>query len=208
MFITKMNKHKPLPGIFYQDDTLNIAKNLLGKIIVKREGKKILTGKIVETEAYIGEHDPACHAYRKFTGRSSVLYEIGGTVYVYFVYGNYYCFNIVTEDEGKGNAVLIRAVEPLDGIDIMKIRRPKAKSIYELTNGPSKFCLAFDIDGKFNKNDITGNKIFVSLPSKKEKFQISVSKRIGLKVGVDFPYRFFIKDNPFVTKHKFNKSLI
>lgn len=197
-------KYKPLPRKFYLQDTITVAKNLLGKIIVKKEGKKFLAGKIVETEAYIGEHDPACHAYQKFTERSSTLYEIGGKIYVYFVYGNYYCFNIVTEEEGKGNAVLIRAVEPLKGIEIMRIRRPKAKSDFELTNGPSKFCLAFDIDDRIHRKDITGNEIFVSLSEKKEKFQIAISKRIGLNVGVDFPYRFFIKDNPFVTKHKFN----
>jgi DNA-3-methyladenine glycosylase len=201
------NKYIQLPRKFYLDDTISVAKNLLGKIIVKKEGRKYLSGIIVETEAYIGEYDPACHAYQKFTQRSSVLFETGGTIYVYFVYGNYYCFNIVTEEEGKGNAVLIRAVEPVDGIEIMRIRRPKAKNIYELTNGPSKFCLAFGMDGRYNKKDITGNELFVSLPLKKETFNIASSKRIGLNVGVDFQYRFFIKNNPFVTKHKFNKVL-
>jgi DNA-3-methyladenine glycosylase len=201
-----INEYKSLPEKFYLRDTLTVARELLGKVIIKREGKKILAGKIVETEAYIGEHDPACHAYQKFTERSSVLYEKGGTIYVYFVYGNYYCFNIVTERKGTGNAVLIRAVEPIKGIEIMKIRRQKAKNIYELTNGPSKFCLAFDIDRKDNRKDITGKEIFVSNPLVKEDFKISTSKRIGLKVGMDFPYRFFIKNNLFVTKHKFNNN--
>jgi len=201
------NIYKPLQRNFFLGDTLKIARDLLGKIIIKHDGKNILKGKIVETEAYIGDHDPACHAFQKFTDRSSVLFEKGGTIYVYFVYGNYFCFNIVTGKEGTGDAVLIRAVEPLDGLEIMKIRRPKAKNIVDLTNGPSKFCMAFGIDGKYNRNDITGKDICISSHAEKEKFEIAASKRIGLNVGVDFPYRFFIKNNKFVTKHKFNKTI-
>jgi DNA-3-methyladenine glycosylase len=201
------NINKPLQRKFFLGDTLKIARELLGKIIVKHDGKNILKGKIVETEAYIGEHDPACHAFQKFTDRSSVLYEKGGTIYVYFVYGNYFCFNIVTGKEGTGDAVLIRAVEPLEGLEIMKNRRPKAKNTRELTNGPSKFCMAFGLDGKFNRNDITGKDIYITSPAKREKFEIASSKRIGLNVGVDFPYRFFIKNNEFVTKHKFNNTI-
>jgi DNA-3-methyladenine glycosylase len=201
-----LTKYKPLPRNFYLKDTLTVSKNLLGKIIVKIYRNKTLAAKIVETEAYIGEHDPACHAYQKLTKRSSTLYEIGGIVYVYFIYGNYYCFNIVTEKIGIGCAVLIRAVEPVLGIELMKKYRPKINSIQELTNGPSKFCLAFNIDKTLNKKDVTGNKIFISNPPKKMKFDICVSKRIGLNLGKDFQYRFFIKDNPFVTKHKMNEE--
>jgi len=201
-----LKNYIPLPHKFYLKDTITVSKNLLGKIIVRKYRNKILAGKIVETEAYIGEHDPACHAYQKITDRSSVLYEIGGTVYVYFIYGNYYCFNVVTEQKGFGAAVLIRAVEPIEGIDIMKKFRPKAKSTHELTNGPSKFCLAFNIDRNLNKEDITGKKIFISNPMHKNNIDISVSRRIGLNIGKELPYRFFIKDNPFVTKHKINKE--
>jgi DNA-3-methyladenine glycosylase len=202
-----MNKiYKPLNRSFYLRDTLDVAKNLLGKVLIKKTGKGFLTGKIVETEAYIGDHDPACHAYRKITKRSRTLYKTGGTIYVYFVYGNYYCFNIVTEVEGKGCAVLIRALEPLDGIEYMKENRGKLKNIYELTNGPSKLCLAFDIESELNDKDITGNSFFVSNPLMENNFDIAVSKRIGLNVGKEFMYRFFIKDNPFVTRHKFNRE--
>jgi DNA-3-methyladenine glycosylase len=191
---------------FFNKDTINAAKELLGKILVKKTGKnEYISGKIVETEAYIGEHDPACHAYQNISGRSSVLYEEGGTIYVYFIYGNYYCFNVVTEKKGIGSAVLIRAVEPVEGIDIMTANRPKAKKIYDLTNGPSKFCMAFDIDKKYNGKKLSEDGIFISEPFHKEKFEIAASKRIGIVKGADFPYRFFIKDNPFVTKHKFNK---
>jgi DNA-3-methyladenine glycosylase len=204
-----MNKiYIPLNRSFYLDNTTQVAKNLLGKILVKKSGKMLLTGKIVETEAYMGDHDPACHAYRKITKRSRTLYKTGGTIYVYFVYGNYYCFNIVTEEEGKGCAVLIRALEPIDGIEYMKENRGKVKNIYELTNGPSKLCLAFDIESEMNDKDITGRSFFISNPLMENKFEIAVSKRIGLNTGEEFMYRFFIKNNPFVTKHKFNKDII
>jgi DNA-3-methyladenine glycosylase len=201
-----MIAYKPINIDFFKKDTLNISKKLLGKVLVRKiDNKTCLAGKIVEVEAYIGEHDPACHAFQKVSGRSSVLYEEGGTIYVYFIYGNYYCFNIVTEKKGIGCAVLIRAVEPLEGIDIMKEFRPKAKSVHDLTNGPSKFCLAFDIDKRFNNQKLSKEGIFVSEPLTKEKFEIKTSKRIGIVKGAEFPYRFFIKDNPYVTKHKFNK---
>ncbi len=202
-----MNKiYKPLNHSFYLSDTLEVAKNLLGKVLVKKVKNGLLAGKIVETEAYIGDHDPACHAYRKITNRSRILYQTGGTIYVYFVYGNYYCFNIVTEDEGKGCAVLIRALEPLEGIEYMKDNRGSVKNIYELTNGPSKLCLAFEIESDLNGKDITGSSFFVSKPLTEKKFDIAVSKRIGINIGKEFMYRFFIKDNPFVTRHKFNKE--
>ncbi|MCX6166270.1 MAG: DNA-3-methyladenine glycosylase [Ignavibacteriae bacterium] len=199
-------RYLPLTDSFFKRDTIKVAKELLGKVIIRRNDKnKFLSGKIVEVEAYMGDHDPACHAYQKVTGRSSILYEEGGTIYVYFIYGNYYCFNIVTETKGTGSAVLIRAVEPLEGIEIMKELRPKVRNIHDLTNGPSKFCMAFDIDKKFNGKKLTKDGIFISNPLKNEKFEIETTKRIGINTGKDFPYRFFIKDNPFVTKHKLNK---
>jgi DNA-3-methyladenine glycosylase len=199
-------KYTPIPDEFFKRDTLKVSKALLGKVLVRKfDRNTFLAGKIVETEAYIGEHDPACHAFQRVSGRSSVLYEDGGTVYVYFIYGNYYCFNIVTEKKGIGCAVLIRAVEPLEGIDIMKEFRPGIKKPHDLTNGPSKFCLAFDIDKKFNNVKLSKQGIFISDSPVKEKFEIKTSKRIGIVKGAELPYRFFIKDNPFVTNHKFNK---
>lgn len=201
--------YKPLPRKFYLQDTITVSKELLGKTIVRKTFKKILTAKIVETEAYIGEHDPACHAYQKITARNKIMYEAGGMVYIYFIYGNYYCFNIVSEMKGIGNATLIRAVEPVEGIEIMKKLRGAVNNIFELTNGPAKLCMALNIDKTLNAEDITNeNNIFISKPVKKEKFEIVTTKRIGLNVGADFPYRFFIKDNPYVTKHKFNKEII
>lgn len=190
-------------------DTIAVSKELLGKIIVRRIGRKTLTAKIVETEAYIGDHDPACHAYNKITDRNKIMYDTGGKAYVYFIYGKYYCFNVVSQSKGKGNATLIRAVEPVEGLDEMKKFRGRVKNIYDLTNGPAKLCLAMNIDKTLYGADLTDNKnIYITKPVKNEKFHIAVTKRIGLNVGKDFPYRFFIKDNPFVTRHKANKEVI
>ncbi|MDQ3022605.1 MAG: DNA-3-methyladenine glycosylase [Bacteroidota bacterium] len=190
-------------------NTVAVSKDLLGKIIVRKIGEKILAAKIVETEAYMGDHDPASHAYQKITERNKIMYEIGGMVYVYFIYGNYYCFNVSSEEKGVGNAILIRAAEPIEGIAAMKRFRGITKNIYELTNGPAKLCLALNIDKKLYGEDVTIEKnIFISKPAQKEKIEIVTTKRIGLNVGMDFPYRFFIKGNPFVTKHKFNNEII
>jgi DNA-3-methyladenine glycosylase len=200
-----VSKYNTIDDKFFENGTIETAKSLLGKIIVKNEGEnKYLAGKIVETEAYLGENDPACHAYLKTTGRSRVLYEEAGTIYVYFIYGNYYCFNVVTERKGIGAAVLIRAVEPIEGIDIMKKNRKNVKREFDLTNGPSKFCMAFGIGKEYNEKKLSGSGIFIAKRNLKEKFEIVVSKRIGIVKGADLPYRFFIKNNPYVTKHKFN----
>jgi len=195
----------PLKQEFFNRKTVTVARELLGKILVKNYNNSILTGRIVETEAYLGDSDPACHAYGKITKRNEVLFEKPGTIYVYFIYGNYFCFNVVTEQEGVGSAVLIRAVEPIQGIDTFKKRRNFLKDIYNLTNGPAKLSMAFGFNLKDNRKDITGGEIFIAADSTKVKFEIEISERIGLNKGTEFPYRFFIKGNRFVTKHKFNK---
>ncbi len=195
----------PLPRKFYIRDSLSVARNLLGMILVKNTGKEILAGKIVETEAYMGDLDPGSHAYKKFTERNKVIYDKGGLAYVYFIYGNYFCFNVVCGKKGTANAVLIRAIEPVEGLSKMEINRGKIKNKYELSNGPAKLCLAMSIDKKFYGKDLTSDKeIFISKPVKKGKIEILTTKRIGLSKGAELPYRFYIKDNPYVTRHKFN----
>ena len=134
------------------------------------------------------------------------MFDNGGNAYVYFVYGNHFCFNIVTENKGTGSAVLIRAVEPIEGIKTMKKRRLKARDFYNLTNGPGKFCSAFGIDKNFNGSDLTNGKII--LINGKNKFDIMESGRIGVTIDNNSRYRFFIKDNKFVTSHKNNKIAI
>ncbi len=202
-----IQKYK-LPAGFYLQDTITVSKALLGKILVKKHGKSFLCGRIVETEAYLGDSDPACHAYGRVTPRNQTLYEKGGIAYVYFIYGNYYCFNVVTEKKGVGAAVLIRAVEPVSGIEIMKTLRPNIKTEHDLTNGPAKLCLSFGIDRNLNCADLQSDEIFIADHKTNDKYIIAVSKRIGIEKGAHFPYRFFIKNNPYVTRHKLNKEII
>ncbi len=202
---------KPLTRDFYVGDTIEVAKNLLGKIIVRKFRKTVLSGKIVEVEAYIGSYDPACHAYKKTKGRCKVMYSIGGTAYVYFVYGNHHCFNVVTGKEGEGNAVLVRAVEPIVGIKKMKSFRGGIQELHNLTNGPGKFCQAFGITLKDNGRDLVTDKDFFIAENdvqNKDEIIIMQSTRIGINKGKDFPYRFFILNNKFVSKHKINERAI
>ena len=204
-----MDIYKPVGRKFYLRDTVTVSKDLLGKLIVRKTKYETLIAKITETEAYRGSDDPASHSHRKITNRNKVMFDTGGRVYVYFIYGNYNCFNIVTEKKGTGSAVLIRAAEPVEGIELMKSFRGKIKNIYELTNGPGKLCKALNIDKTFYGKDVTEEgEIFISYPQRKEKFEIVSTKRIGISKGADLPFRFFIKDNPFVTKHKFNNEII
>ena len=199
---------KILEKKFYLKDTIQTAQMLLGKLIVKKEKSgKITSGVIVETEAYLGTNDEACHAYKKNTGRSRFLFQDSGKSYVYFIYGNYYCFNVVTEGESIGAAVLIRAVEPLDGVDIMKKRRHNISKPEYISNGPAKFCLAFGINKKHNELDLTNPESEIGIYNTgKRNIEIMQSKRIGIVKSANLPYRFFIKDNPYVTKHKMNKD--
>ncbi|MDD5362553.1 MAG: DNA-3-methyladenine glycosylase [Ignavibacteria bacterium] len=204
----KNNFQNKIGRDFYLQDTLTVSKKLLGKYLVRKFRNIYLAGKIVETEAYLGDTDPACHAFGRITPRNQTLYEEGGIAYVYFIYGNYYCFNVVTEKKGIGAAVLIRALEPVSGISIMKLNRNKIKNDADLTNGPAKLCLSLNIDKKFNGADLTGKEIFIAGGVNKEKTTAVVTKRIGIVKGADLPYRFFIKGNPYITKHKLNKEIL
>lgn len=193
--------HRKLNQSFYLQPTLKVARELLGKIIVRQLDGKILAGRIVETEAYVGENDPACHAYGGMTPRNKIMYLPGGHAYVYFTYGMHYCFNVVTEKEGFPAAVLIRAVEPIEGIEIMKKFR-NTDDIYNLTNGPAKFCQAFKIDKSLNGVSLLGDEIFIIDPGIEMQFKIGRIQRIGISVGTDKKWRFFIQGNPFVSKVK------
>jgi len=199
------NKSKKLNREFYIRNLLAVAKDLLGKIIVRNTGHEVISGKIVELEAYHGEYDQASHAFKGKTKRNEVMFEEGGRMYVYFTYGTHFCANVVVGKKEKGLAVLIRGVEPLEGIDLMSINRYGRKSISEkeksnLTSGPGKFCKGFGISRIHNGTDLTGNEIFIlDRPNLRSK-EIGVSKRIGITRSVDLQWRFFIKDNPFISR--------
>ncbi|HVP36346.1 MAG TPA: DNA-3-methyladenine glycosylase [Terriglobales bacterium] len=183
---------------FYNRSTLKVAKELLGKfLVVNRAGTK-LSGKIVETEAYCGPYDPASHAYGGMTPRNKIMFGEPGHAYVYFTYGMYYCLNVITERKGFPAGVLIRALEPEDGIEIMRKRRKKEK-IEELTSGPGKLCQALGIDKTINGADLTGDIIYIEDRGEKPGKIVS-SNRIGIDEGKEKKWRFYIKDNRFVSR--------
>ncbi|MDK0796933.1 DNA-3-methyladenine glycosylase [Clostridium perfringens] len=198
---------------FYNRDTLTVAKELLGKVLVRKINGVTLKGKIVETEAYIGAIDKASHAYGgKRTNRTETLYADPGTVYVYIIYGMYHCLNLISEEKDVAGGVLIRVIEPLEGIEEMsKLRYKKSYeelSSYEkknFSNGPSKLCMALGIDkGENGINTISSEEIYVEDDSLiKKDFSIVEAKRIGIDYAEearDFLWRFYIKDNKFVSK--------
>lgn len=196
---------------FYARDTLVVAKELLGKILVHKVNGVFIKGRIVETEAYIGEIDRACHAYGgKKTKRLEPLYGKPGIAYVYFIYGMYHCFNVITKEEESPEGVLIRAVEPLDGIDEMSYFRFKMPYLNlskaqkkNLTSGPSKLCIALNISKEQNKEDLCEDSLYIEEDEKENKFEIVESKRIGIdyaKEAKDFMWRFYIKDNKWISK--------
>jgi DNA-3-methyladenine glycosylase len=196
---------KKLPRSFYTRNLLTVAKELLGKILVKYNNEETISGRIVEVEAYDGSIDEAAHTFRGKTKRNEIMFKEGGYLYVYFTYGNHFCSNIVTGREGRGTAVLIRAVEPLDGIDLMIKNRYKRgllneKERYNLTSGPGKVCGAFGIDRKHYGMDLTGNEIYLLNQPKISVDKIIITKRIGIKKSVDLPWRFYIKNNPYTSR--------
>jgi len=190
----------PLPRRFYTRETLTVAEELLGKKLVRYTNNTRLVGKIVEVEAYRGSDDPGSHAYRGMTPRNRLMFRKGGFAYVYFTYGMHYCFNVVTERQNAPGAVLVRALEPLNGIETMRRNRGN-KNLLNLTNGPAKLAEAMNITKKQNGLDLTRSKeLLICEPNVKENFEIVTTKRIGIKVGVDKLWRFCIKDNKFVSR--------
>ncbi|PRY40102.1 DNA-3-methyladenine glycosylase [Spirosoma oryzae] len=206
-----------LGAAFYNNDTLTVAQQLLGCELVHETPEGLTTGIIVETEGYV-TGDPACHAYRRQTTRNAAMFGPAGTLYVYQIYNHYNCINVVTSPEGVGEAVLIRALEPTEGIDLMADRRNEAfktgferyrnntvdpgttKGFRNLCNGPGKLTIALGISRQRDNNSslITGT-IYIRGPVQTD-FDMVTTTRIGLTQGVDLPYRYYINGNPFVSK--------
>ena len=190
----------PLARSFYERDTVRVAKELLSKVLVRRIGSTVLEGIIVETEAYGGENDPASHAYRGPTRRNRVMYGPPGHAYVYFTYGMHYCLNVKTEPTGQPGAVLMRAAQPIRGIERMKKER-RTERIKDLANGPAKLAQAFIVTKALNGHDLTvGRKLFIVETTNPEPLDIASTSRIGIRVGLEKTWRFFIKGNRFVSK--------
>lgn len=191
---------------FYKRDVLTVARNLLGKYLVKNTDGKILSGKIVETEAYDGRIDQAAHTFRGKTERNYIMFNEGGFFYVYFTYGNHFCCNVVTGFKDEGTAVLIRAIEPVEGIEIMTMNRygriylKSEKEKFNLTSGPGKLCKAMNITRSEYGLDLTGDRIYILNRRRIPDDHIVVTARIGIKKSAELPWRFYIKNNLFVSR--------
>lgn len=183
---------------FFSRPTLEVAVELLGKVLIFDNGDEQLGGRLVEVEAYIGEDDPACHAFRGKTPRNAIMYGPAGYLYVYFTYGNHYMLNLVTENEGFPAAVLLRGLEPLYGIEKMRHNRGIDK-LTEIANGPGKLAKALGITTAHKGLDITGDTFYL-YDDKSSVGEIWRSPRIGLNDGKNKLWRFFIGNNPHVSK--------
>ena len=196
----RRSRTAPLPRDFYDRPTEQVARDLLGAILECRTPDGAASGRIVETEAYLGEHDLACHAAAGRTARTAPLYGPPGIAYIYFIYGMYWCFNAVTRAEHEPSAVLVRAVEPVDGIDLMRARRPHARRDVNLTNGPGKLCLALGIGRPHNCHALQRPPLLIRAGAPVDDHQVMMSPRIGITQSADWPLRWFVANNPYVSK--------
>ena len=194
-----------LPREFYtRSNVLAVSRELLGKLLVvpAPDGSRV-SGIIVETEAYRGPQDRASHAFGgRRTRRTETMYQIGGTAYVYFVYGMYHQFNVVSNVEEIPHAILIRGLEPVEGIAVMLERRPR-HSGRTLTNGPGKLCIALGIDRQLDGADLLGERVWIETGRRVQPKSIACGPRIGIDYAeewVDKPWRFWIRDNPYVSR--------
>lgn len=183
---------------FYDRPAIEVARDCLGKLLV--HGKT--AGKIVEVEAYLGVDDLAAHASRGITDRTRVLFGPPGHAYVYFIYGRYECLNFVAEPEGRAGCVLIRAIEPVSGIPIMRRRRPAVRNIEDLAAGPGRLTMAMGITRKLNGSSLITGPLLVRKPRVESAVDITVTSRIGITHCADWPLRFLITGNPFVSRAK------
>lgn len=196
---------KKLPRKFFtREDTLEATKDLLGKtLVVPNENGKRVSGTIVEVEAYLGTKDKAAHSYQnRRTKRTEILYGKGGFAYIFLIYGIYNQLNVTVGKKETPHCILIRAIEPLEGIEIMRKRRGKMPD-KNLTSGPGKLSIAFGIDKTFYGEDMLGDKIWLEEGIKTSQQKITKGKRIGIDYAEEYankPWRFWVKDNPFVSK--------
>ena len=181
---------RKLPRSFFNRDTVKVARELLGKLLIHSSQGVRRIGRIVEVEAYLGQHDLAAHSAKGLTERTKIMFGPPGHAYVYLIYGMYHCMNVVTEAEGHASAVLLRALEPVEGID-------------GRTCGPGLLCRAMRIDRRLDGHDLLSEDLFIAAPSAPERFVIVKSPRIGVEYAAHWArrhLRFYIKANPFVSR--------
>jgi DNA-3-methyladenine glycosylase len=196
--------HDVLAPSFYHRDPVTVARELLGKLLVRHLEGDLMTGRVVETEAYLAADDSANHAFRGRTGRNAVMFGPSGHAYVYAIH-RYHCLNVVTEGEGVPSAVLIRAVEPLLGIDCMQRQRPTGH-LTTLTSGPGRLCQAFAIDRTLNGWDVTqAQRLWFVAPTCNASTAITVTARIGVTSARQLPLRFCLGGSPFVSRGPYGR---
>ena len=198
---------RKLPRSFYLDETVSVARALLGCVLWRRLGDDLLSARIVETEAYLGANDLASHARRGLrSARNESMYLAGGHAYVYFTYGMHWCMNVVTQETDTAEAVLLRAAEPLRGIEAMRERRPKAKRDTDLMNGPGKLCAAMAIDRALDGAALNGDLLFLTgRDIAVDDAEIAVSPRVGVDNAGDaahWPLRFYLRASRHVSAHR------
>lgn len=208
VFEINTSVYEKLPRSFYlREDVVQIAKDLLGKVLITNVEGVITAGKIVETEAYCGRGDKACHANEKRTPRTEVMFGEGGHAYVYLCYGIHHLFNVVTNINGLADAVLIRAMEPIEGLEVMRERRKFTKA--KLASGPGTLSLAMGIHVNMTGLDLLSDQIWITNNPEKEDFKILSDTRIGVEYAEEDafkPWRFLIAGNKFVSKTVKEKS--
>lgn len=202
--ILPKSKSKLSQSFFLSDDTLGVARSLIGKLVVVPDANGTrVSGMIVETEAYLGIGDKGAHSFGgRRTPRTEIMYAAGGHVYVFFVYGMHYQLNFVTGAEGVPTAILIRAIDPIEGIEMMRERRGPMKD-QNLTSGPGKLCVALGVDRTFNGETVNGDRIWLEDFREMPDRAIASGTRIGIDYAAEFaakPWRFWLKDNPYVSK--------
>lgn len=184
---------EPLPASFFDRETEIVSRELLGAVLWCRTLEGVAAGRIVETEAYLGEHDPACHAAGPgLTDRTRPLYGAPGIAYVYFIYGVHWCFNAVTREHGQPSAVLVRALEPVEGLSLMRSRRPVAKTDRDLTNGPGKLCAALGIGLQHNGIPLQEPPLMITRGIAYPDEAIVTAPRIGVSKAEDWPLRWYV----------------
>lgn len=191
-----------LPRSFYRRNTITVARDLLGKILVHASAR----ARIVETEAYLGGDDLAAHSARGLTERTRVIFGPPGHAYVYLIYGMHECLNLVAEPEGSPGCVLIRALEPLAGIEEMQARRRTARTLVDLARGPGNLTKAMGITRAHNGADVTRGELTVEQPPQQDPFEIATTPRIGITQCADWPLRFLIAGNRFVSGPRLPRS--
>jgi DNA-3-methyladenine glycosylase len=192
------SRSKALSRSFYQRYTPVVAFELIGKILVFKQKEALFSARIVETEAYLGHQDPASHAYRGVTPRNRVMFGPPGVSYVYFTYGNHHCLNVVTEEDGTAGAVLIRALEPISGIEVMTKRRGQVK-LEALTSGPGKLTQAFGITREHSGLNLTQAPFYIAEGDREESIPVRADRRIGISQAKELLFRFYWLGNKFVS---------